>query len=365
MIVRGRRCVGMAVALVLSAATVAPAQAQGPDVTAAPVLQTNQAYVDEVTRSTKLKLDDPLSVFAFVLDHLPDKVKVYPTENYYYFRFFHDGVRYGGDIRLDAMDRDKGVVHFGYYQKLNGWKHEGEGADQEVVLGRAQGVTVEKLAPLVYRIGYGGKQVAFALNDLSNVHPPASTLAPGEKFLGPIFDESAIRFFLVFDTRLKIFHYILDATAPVPDRFVATRRVKRIVIGQRTGFAFYRDLKRPRQILIGVYADNVDWNNYLDGPFDQMPDNFVAGDVLREAMVARDPTVKGEIDRRGHFYDGSGRFLIQPFKLYRKESDLYSIDRCARRERNRPDYSRCFVADVGPEGTGPGDAVQEQTGPGQ
>lgn len=360
----GCRTGGIAIALVVSAAIVAAAHAQTPNVTAAPALQTNQAYVDEVTRSTQLNLDDPLSVFAFVLDHLPDRVKVYPTENYYYFRFFHDGVRYGGDIRLDAMDRDQGRIHFGYYQKLNGWKHEGEGADKEVVLGKAQGVTVEKLAPLIYRIGYRGKRVTFALNDLSKVRPPASAMAPGEKFFGPIFDESAIRFFLIFDTRLKIFHYILDETAPVPDRFVATRQVKRIIIGQRTGFAFYRDLRRPRKILIGVYADNADWNNYLDGPFDQMPDNFIAGDTLRQAMVARDPTVKGEIDRLGHFHDGSGRFLIQPFKLYRKESDLYPIDRCARRERNRPDYGRCFVTDVGPEGTGPGDAVQRQTGPG-
>ena len=38
-----------------------------------------------------------------------------------------------------------------------------------------------------------------------------------EKFLGPVFDEFGIRFFLVFNTRLKIFHFLLDETVPVAD----------------------------------------------------------------------------------------------------------------------------------------------------
>ena len=39
------------------------------------------------------------------------------------------------------------------------------------------------------------------------VKPPPDMLRADETFLGPIFDESAIRFFLVFNSRLKIFHY--------------------------------------------------------------------------------------------------------------------------------------------------------------
>ena len=47
------------------------------------------------------------------------------------------------------------------------------------------------------------KSVVFALNDLSQVKPPAAALAPGDQFIGPVFDESAIRFFLVFNANLK------------------------------------------------------------------------------------------------------------------------------------------------------------------
>ena len=36
------------------------------------------------------------------MSQLPERVKVYPTENYYYFGFLHDGIRYAGNIRLDA-----------------------------------------------------------------------------------------------------------------------------------------------------------------------------------------------------------------------------------------------------------------------
>ena len=64
-----------------------------------PALRTNEADIAELMRSDKLAIDDPTAVFAFVLGRLPDRVQVYPTENYYYFRFVHDGVAYAGNIR--------------------------------------------------------------------------------------------------------------------------------------------------------------------------------------------------------------------------------------------------------------------------
>ena len=70
-----------------------------------PRLNTNQAYQEEATRKTALDVSDPLAVFGFVLNSLPERVKVYPTENYYYFSFLHDGVPNAGNIRLDASNR--------------------------------------------------------------------------------------------------------------------------------------------------------------------------------------------------------------------------------------------------------------------
>jgi hypothetical protein len=309
-----------------------------------PQLNTNESYVETVTRATALDLRDPLSVFAFVLDSLPDRVKVYPTENYYYFSFVHNGVPYDGNIRLDASDRDQGKVHFAYAETLTDWG--AETPVSYVALDASKGVAIEKLGRFEYRISYRGKAVVFALNDLSQVRPPAGALGPDESFVGPIFDESGIRFFLVYNARHKIFHYLLDETVKVADEFVPARRTDRIVIGKRTSFAFYRDRRRDRKILIGVFEGNSRVNNYLDGPFDQLPDNFLEGETLRDILVQIEPRLKGEIDRFGGSPDGSQRYMIAPYSYYRNQNDLYAVHVCATSKRvAAADYDKCFVFD--------------------
>lgn len=338
------RCFLAQIAALVLLATAALAQN-----TERPRLGTNEAYVEDATRATALAITDPMAVFAFVLDSLPERVKVYPTENYYYFWFIHNGTRYAGNIRLDALGRDQGKVEFSYYPDLTEWRDEMKG-DTYVVLDASRGVTVQPLERLVYRITFQGKSVIFALNDLSQVKPPASALGPDEKFLGPIFDESAVRFFLVYNSKLKIFHYILDETVKVADELMASERVDRILVGRRTGFAFYRDHKLDRKILIGAYESNSRLNNYFDGPFDQLPENFIQGEELRHAMIEADPSVKGQIDRLGHFANDEGRYLIHPYMLYRKESDLYAINKCATAKVRAPGYYQCFVVDSDSEG---------------
>lgn len=308
-----------------------------------PELRTNEAYVEEVTHSSALDVNDPMKVFAFVLAALPDRVKVYPTENYYYFRFIRNGVPYAGNIRFDATDRDQGKVHFGYFQTLTEWRDEAR-LEKDAVLDDTKGVSVERLDRFLYRLSYGGKSAEFALNDLSQVKPPPGAVGEDETFLGPSFDESGFRFFFVFNTKLKIFHFILDETTTIPDDLVPTAPDGRILLGTRTGFAFYRDHRRERKILIGAYLGNSRVNNYFDGPFDQLPENFIEGDTLREAIVAADPGVKGKIGRLGHFLHEEGRYLINPYRLYRKVSDLDVIDKCARSRVKQSTYYRCFVA---------------------
>jgi hypothetical protein len=105
-------------------------------------------------------------------------------------------------------------VEFSYYEDRAAWLPDTEGTG--LALGPSRGVTVEQVEPLAYRVSYGKKSVVFALNDLSQVKPPAAALAPGDQFIGPVFDESAIRFFLAFNAKLKSFHYNLDETVKPP-----------------------------------------------------------------------------------------------------------------------------------------------------
>jgi hypothetical protein len=316
-----------------------------------PKLQTHQSYMEDVMRATTLDVTDPLTVFGFVLDSLPERVKVYPTENYYYFKFNHRGAEYAGNIRLDASDRDQGKVQFGYYEQTTGWLDDTPGFFR--VLDEKNGVKLEKIERFLYRLSFRGKSVLFELNDLSQVKPPANALAPGETFIGPIFDDSGIRFFLVYNAPVNNFLYILDETVKVADDFAKEPGIDRILIGKRTGFVYYRDRRLDRKILIGAYDENVRVNNYFDGPFDQLPDNFIEGETLRNAILKVAPQLKGKIDRFGGSPDGEIRYSIQPYKLYKEVRELDSVDRCAGRKRTTAaSYYKCFILDHSPQDFG-------------
>ena len=93
----------MAVSLALAAFVQSTALALATD---RPRVLTHQSFVEDVLNDAKLPIDDPRAMLDFVLGTLSERVKVYPTENYYYFNFINNGVRYAGNIRLDAEDRD-------------------------------------------------------------------------------------------------------------------------------------------------------------------------------------------------------------------------------------------------------------------
>ena len=70
-----------------------------------------------------------------------------------------------GNIRLGAADRDQGKVNFAYNEQPTDWNADPK--NRHAVLGPEQGVTVEKIEPLTYRVTHAAKTVIFALNDLS------------------------------------------------------------------------------------------------------------------------------------------------------------------------------------------------------
>lgn len=307
-------------------------------------LQTNQAFVEEVAHKSTLDINDMASVFHFVLKSLPDKVKVYPTENYYYFSFHHAGMDYSGNIRLGVTDRDQGKLHFTYFPSFNGWRRDK--IDTYKVFAANDGVSVKKLGNLVYQVSFRQRSVVFALNDLFKHKPPKALVNQDEVYIGPVFDESGIQFFLLYNKRLKLFLYILDETKPVADNLYASDISKRIFLGRRTGFAFYRDKNHDRKILIGVYGPNSNVNNYLDGPFDQLPDNFIKDDTLKNALEAAHPELKGKINRYGFWTNGASRYLIGPYLYYTDLEQLRMFDNCANAEDMRGQYYyKCFVVE--------------------
>jgi len=309
-----------------------------------PRVHTNQQFLEDLAIANALKITDAVSVFRMVLESLPDRVKVYPTENYYYFKFNYAGVQYSGNIRLENERRDQGQVHFAFAPEFTEWKEQDPAVFK--ILTKADGVTIEKIDDLSYRVSLGAKTVVFDLNDLRHVKPPADAMTADERFIGPIFDESGVRFLLVYNPKLKAFHYLLDETITPNETFTPSPSTDRILIGKRTGFAFYRDHKLNRKILIGVHEGNSRVNNYYDGPFDQLPDNFIEGNSLRDAILDVAPYLKGRIDRYGSSFDGETRYMIAPYTHYAVEDDLMMFHRCATSKDVPADqYHLCFVYD--------------------
>jgi hypothetical protein len=205
-------------------------------------------------------------------------------------------------------------------------------------------VKIEKLSDLDYRVSDEVKSVIFELNDLRGVKPPDNIIVQDERYIGPIFDESGIRFFLIYNNARKLFHYVLDETVPVDDDLEPASSTDRILIGRRTGFAYYRDHRAGRKILIGVFEANARVNNYFDGPFDQLPDNFIEGESLRSALLEIEPSLEGKIDRFGGTPGGGDRYMIAPYRHYRTEEELLYFHDCATWPDLREDvYPSCFV----------------------
>jgi hypothetical protein len=246
-------------------------------------------------------------------------------------------VKWAGNLRFDVETRDEGKVHMSYFKDFTQW--QGDETDFTVVWDSSMGLELGKLSKWEYELGFKGHKVVFELNAMEGVEPPPSIIAESEQYLGPIFDESGIRFFLFFDPDALAFKYVLDETDTVADDFLESEISPEISIGRRTGFAFVEDEYLPRKLLIGVYGGNIGQNNYLDGPFDQLPDNFLQGDELQQAILTVSPELDGTIDRFGNSQDGTVRYLIAPYISYEYVQDLGVLLDCKNAVTQRAYYA--------------------------
>ena len=302
-------------------------------------IHTNEAYIDEVRTEAGFDIAKIDEVFDYVFGQLPAEVKVYPTENYYYFKFIHGGVPYAGNFRLDVADRNKGIIHFAYFSENNGFDQQP--VSEHLAYTAELGAEVRKTGDLDYAVTAKGKTVVFHLNDLRNVKPAPAMMAEGEDFIGPVFDESGVPMFLMWNADLQMFLYVLDETKPA-ETYLDSQVSSQIKLGLRSGFAWYRDRYLDRWILVGVPAEQTEFNTFFDGPFDQLPDNFVEGEKLRDAFLTLSPEVKGQIDRWGNSADLTGRMLADPYMLYSDETELSQFDQCTAAATDPASYYPCF-----------------------
>jgi hypothetical protein len=199
------------------------------------------------------------------------------------------------------------------------------------------GLAMHKVDSLEYDITYQGRTVRFSLFDLQPRPPKKGVLREDETYVGPCFDESGLRFHLIFNRDLKRLYWILDDETFVSEIFVPL--TKHVVLGARTGFAFFDDTLQHRKVLIGVDGLNVLQNNWYDGPFDQMPDNLVqAGKIrVKDYLLAHYKLPADVIDDFGRYVGERGsRVPVAPYRVYFSTSDLRSVDSCVELNMPRP-----------------------------
>jgi hypothetical protein len=272
-------------------------------------------------------VNDANQIFKLVFDGLPAEATVYPTENYYYFELPVGGRIIHGNLRLDVHDRDQGLIHFGYFELRDG---------EPVILGARvfgpeDGVEVKKIDDWHYEVSAFGKTVNFTLNDAGFEPPPEANMAPGEVYVGPVFDESGVRFHLMFQATPPHFFYVLQKPGP-PDSV--------------TGFVFFDDSARNRKILIGVKNENIQKNNYYDGPFDQLPDNYASKTNLKKYIELAYPDLRGQIDDYGAFINKPGsRLAISPYYSYDDLSEFEFVRKCKNSFKAWPEFLTCITPD--------------------
>lgn len=288
----------------------------------------NQKFIHDI--NSTLDYEDEDAVLAYVFGTLPDEVEVLPTENYYYFQFYARGVCFSGNFRLGIEDRDQGNAYFVYWEYLDDPQSPDDGEVWRKPLNAETGVTVKKTGDLRYAVTIGEKTVTFQLNRISQDPPKLFPMPKDEEFVFRLFDESGYRFFLIHKQTHNHFMFVLNEEEGFPGRLDTL--APDIIRDRLSGFVFYVDSAvNNRKILIGVRAQNARRNNYWDGPFDQLADNYITP-RFAELVQQVYPYTKGRINEYGIFPGGKmSRVAIAPYyEYFEREKLMETIESCRR-----------------------------------
>ena len=292
-------------------------------------------------------LEDIDAAFWHVFSALPDEILVYPTENYQYFIFNKADKEVWGNIRMSPPKRDYGELSFAYFIFNPAPQHRDDFYTQHKIYDANNGVNVVKTGNLRYSVTYRGKTVVFSYLQIEQTPPKLFSLAPVETFLFRTFDESGHPLFLIFDHNTSSFLWVLNEEG---DLFEELDYLSDgLVIGRESRFVFYTDKDyQDRKILVGVYIWNTKQNNYYDGPFDQLADNYIDEALNLSGYIQQAYRyTRGYIDMYGRFSGArsGSRVAITPYISYTQVSEMpEALEWCRENREGRKFYS-CLAYD--------------------
>lgn len=286
---------------------------------------TNNSYVNGLYENENVI--GSREMFRHIFRDLADEMIVYPSECYYYYRTTIRGKHFTGAFALTPDRLEKGVIGFAYKQS-SPYKQYSPLLDIRPYardFGDSDGVAVTVLDDFHIEVEFEGKKVLFQLFQDSAAPPQKAKLLPDETYAGPSFDESGLRFFLVFNKSAKRLYWILNEDGFVAETF--HKLAEYLLFGNRTEMVFYNDSVNSRKILVGVRKENVVHNNWFDGPFDQLPDMLIKQKKVRlkEYMEQHCSLAPNKIDDYGNYVGRAfSRVAIVPYFVYAELRSLHN-----------------------------------------
>ena len=278
-----------------------------------------------------LDLQSVDQVFGHIFSRLPDEVTVYPSENYYYFVLYADQRQFWGNMRLPSGQREDGLLSFAYFEFDEFPVGQRTGLTRSKFYDAEDGVIVREISRFVWEVSYEGKSVIFNLHELRQDRPTSFPLAPDESSIERTFDESGIQFFLLFNRTDNYFFWTLNEEEIVGDTLLPFEDEPDFLIGKKSGFVFWIDRDHGnRKILAAIRRLSVNRNDYYDGPFDQLADNYALESNVSEYMQRAFPGLRNRIDEFGYYLDRDRplRVAISTYYTYLSTLDLSQfIDR--------------------------------------
>jgi|GEM_PF-562714 hypothetical protein len=284
----------------------------------------NQRIIEGLS-SFDLDITNVDEVFKHIFNRLPDEVIVYPSENYYYFVLYAEERQFWGNIRLPAGARDDGELSFAYFEFDEFPLGQRSGITRSKFFNEPDGVFVRQVEPYAYNVEFEGKTVKFNFHELRQDRPQTFPLGLGETFIQRTFDESGLQFFLLFNRVENYFLWVLNEEEVVPDTLSLLPGHADVLLAKKSGFAFYVDAQHGnRKILSAIRRLSVNRNDYYDGPFDQLADNYADETNVSEFMQRAYPGLRDRIDKFGYYLDQTRplRVAISTYYTYLSSSDL-------------------------------------------
>lgn len=281
-------------------------------------------------KNADIDLSDIDDVFRYVFSALDSEVMVYPSENYYYFRIRVNKKDIWGNIRLSPPDLDKGILRFAYFE-FNEVKEGNEfkkGLSWKKQYGPAEGLRIKEISEMRYNATHRGRNVIFNLHPINQSPPKLFMLIGNEIFVERTYDDSGHQFFLIFNKLNQNFMFVLNEENQLPENLIKLNQ-ENLLIGEKSGFVFYND--GNRKILVGVSLKNSLENNYYDGPFDQLADNYADQTEIAKYIQIAYPQTKDRIDKYGRFVDNAtNRVAVAPYHVYSFQGELIDVvKKCA------------------------------------